>query len=106
MKKKMTEDEIRQRIEEKKKEGGRLTCIADEHGKLQNGLKVARLDAGEGHIILKVGTIDQICKAFGIDRPLLDSVIPHMLKVKLGTEVTISDKITDPLTDEKVHLLG
>ena len=106
MKKKMTEDEIRKKIEERVKKGGHLVKVADEHDKLQGDLKVARLDAGDGHIILKIGTIDEICKAFGIERPLCDEAIEPMLRNKMGTKVTISDKITDNLTDEKVHLLG
>ena len=104
MKKKKTEGEIRQKIEECVKKGGRLVKVADEHGKLQGGLKVARMDCGEGKIFLKIGTIDEICKCFGIERPLCDEAIEPMLRNKMGTKVTISDKITDNLTDENVIL--
>ena len=106
MKKKLTEEEIFERIEKAVKKGGRLVPIADENGKLQNGLKVVRFDCGDGHIILKIGTIDEICIALGIERPISDAAIPHLIKVKFGTRATISDKITDSLTDENVRLLG
>ena len=106
MKKKLTEEEIRKRIKEAVKKGGRLVPIADENGKLQGDLKVARLDDGDGHILLKIGTIDEICETFGIERPISDSTIPHLLEVEFQASVTISDQITDKLTDKNVKLLG
>jgi hypothetical protein len=106
MKKRMTEEEIFKRIEMAVKKGGRLVPISDENGKLQNGLKVVRFDCGDGRIVLKIGTIDEICIALGIERPISDEAIPHLIKVKFGAGVTISDRITDSLTDENVQLMG
>ncbi|MBR5102012.1 MAG: hypothetical protein IK092_02705 [Muribaculaceae bacterium] len=109
MKKEMTEEE-RKRVEEIRSiiemGQGRLAMIADEQGKLQNGLKVARMDAGDGHIFLKIGSLDEICELFGIERPIDDSLIPIAIKHAIGAKVTISDKLTDKLTDENVHVLG
>ena len=106
MKKKLTEEEIFKRIEKAVKKGGRLVPIADENGKLQDGLKVVRFDCGDGNIVLKIGTIDEICRALGIENPISDEAIPHLIKVKFSAGVTISNRITDSLTDEKVLLMG
>ena len=105
MKKKLTEEEIFERIEKAVKKGGRLVPIADENGRLRNGLKVVRFDCGDGNIVLKIGTIDEICRALGIERPISDAAIPHLIKVKFGAGVTMSNRLTDSLTDEKVHLM-
>lgn len=59
----MTPEERYEFIKNRVRNRGRLTPIADENGNLSSGLKVARLDAGEGQVILKIGTIDEICKA-------------------------------------------
>ena len=106
MNKKMTQDEIYEAIEKRVKNGGRLKPIADENGNLSDGLKVARLDCGEGKIALKIGTLDEICNAFGMDRPICDDVIEHLVRVKLdcGEAFTIKDKLEDSLTDENVFL--
>ena len=107
MNKKMTQDEIYEAIAKRVKNGGRLKPIADENGNLSDGLKVARLDCGEGKIALKIGTLDEICNAFGIDRPICDDAIEHLVRVKLdcGEAFTIKDKLEDSLTDENVLLL-
>ena len=105
MNKKMTQDEIYEAIAKRVKNGGRLKPIADENGNLSDGLKVARLDTGEGKVILKIGTIDEICKAFGISRPISDLAVEPIISHKFNTTVTVSDKITDRLGDENVILL-
>lgn len=105
MNKKMTQDEIYEAIKKRVKNGGRLKPIADENGNLSDGLKVARLDTGEGKVILKIGTIDEICKAFGISRPISDLAVESIISHKFNTTVTVSDKITDRLGDENVILL-
>ena len=107
MDKKMTQDEIYEAIAKRVKNGGRLKPIADENGNLSDGLKVARLDCGEGKIALKIGTLDEICKAFGISRPISDDAIEGMVraKMKCGKAFTIKDKLEDSLTDENVLLL-
>ena len=105
MNKKMTQDEIYEAIKKRVKNGGRLKPIADENGNLSDGLKVARLDCGEGKVILKIGTIDEICKAFGISRPISDLAVESIISHKFNTTVTVSDKITDRLGDENVILL-
>ncbi|MBR6285337.1 MAG: hypothetical protein IKR25_13755 [Muribaculaceae bacterium] len=107
MKKKKTPEEIYELVASCVKNGGRLAQIADENGNLLNGLRVARLDTGEGKVVLKIGTPDEICKAFGIERPLDDSFIEHLIRVKMrcGEAFTIKDKLEDSLTDENVLLL-
>ena len=107
MKKKKTPEEIYELVASCVKNGGRLVPIADEDGNLLNGLKVARLDCGEGKIALKIGTPDEICEAFGIDRPMDDSLIEHLVRAKLrcGEAFTIKDKLEDSLTGENVLLL-
>ena len=105
MNKKMTPEERYEFIKNRVRNRGRLTPIADENGNLANGLKVARLDAGEGQVILKIGTIDEICKAFGVSRPISDLAVAPIISAKMRTKVTISDKITDRLDDENVTLL-
>ena len=105
MSKKMTEEERYEFIAKRVKEGSRLVPISDANGNLANGLKVARLDTGEGKVILKIGTIDEICKAFGISRPISDLAVESIISHKFNTTVTVSDKITDRLGDENVILL-
>ena len=107
MNKKMTPEERYEFLKNRVRNRGRLTPIADENGNLANGLKVARLDCGEGKIALKIGTLDEICNAFGMDRPICDDVIEHLVRVKLdcGEAFTIKDKLEDSLTDENVLLL-
>lgn len=105
MNKKMTPEERYEFIKNRVRNRGRLTPIADENGNLSSGLKVARLDAGEGQVILKIGTIDEICKAFGVSRPISDQAVAPIISAKMKTTVTISDKITDRLNDENVTLL-
>ena len=106
MNKKMTQDEIYEAIAKRVKNGGRLKPIADENGNLSDGLKVARLDCGDGQITLKIGTLDEVCKAFGILRPISDDAIEGMVRAKLkcGEAFTIKDKLEDSLTDENVFL--
>ena len=107
MNKKMTEEERYEFIAKRVKEGGRLVPISDANGNLSDGLKVARLDCGEGKIALKIGTLDEICKAFGISRPISDDAIEGMVRAKLkcGKAFTVKDKLEDSLTDENVLLL-
>ena len=106
MNKKMTQDEIYEAIAKRVKNGGRLKPIADENGNLSDGLKVARLDCGGGKIALKIGTPEEICRAFGIERPISDSAIESIVRSKLecGEAFTIKDKLEDSLTDENVFL--
>ena len=107
MNKKMTQNEIYEAIAKRVKNGGRLKPIADENGNLSDGLKVARLDCGDGQITLKIGTLDEICNDFGMDRPICDDVIEHLVRVKLDCDkaFTVKDKLEDSLTDENVLLL-
>ena len=107
MNKKMTPEERYEFIKNRVRNRGRLTPIADENGNLANGLKVARLDCGDGQITLKIGTLDEICKALGISRPISDDAIEGMVRAKLkcGKAFTIKDKLEDSLTDENVLLL-
>ena len=81
MNKKMTQNEIYEAIAKRVKNGGRLKPIADENG-------------------------NEICNAFGMDRPICDDVIEHLVRVKLdcGEAFTIKDKLEDSLTDENVFL--
>ena len=106
MNKKMTQDEIYEAIAKRVKNGGRLKPIADENGNLSDGLKVARLDCGDDQITLKIGTLDEVCKEFGISRPISDDAIEGMVRAKLkcGEAFTIKDKLEDSLTDENVFL--
>lgn len=105
MSKKMTQDEKYEFIAKRVKNGGRLVQISDKNGNLLNGLKVARLDCGEGKVILKIGTIDEICRAFGISSPISDLAVGPIISHKMKTTVTVSDIITDRLADENVILL-